>query len=194
MNRNLSKILMLLFLITIVFANCKKGDKGDPGAAGATGANGATGPTGPQGPKGDSGTANVIYSQWLDVAFLPDTVHNGTVIDTLGFYTDIVAPKLDSAIVAGGEMKVYMNLGSAGNPFVVPLPYLDIYTGISLAPTFSVQDIFIYSNADASTVTQNGMKFLQFRYILIPGGTNGIPKQTDWSNYNQVKSTFGISD
>ncbi len=185
---------MLLFLITIVFANCEKGDKGDPGAAGATGATGGNGATGPQGPKGDSGTANVIYSPWLDVAFLPDTLHNGSVIDTLGFYTDIVAPKLDSSIVAGGEMKVYMNLGSASNPFVVPLPYLDIYSGISLSPTFSVQDIFIYSNADASTVTQNGMKYLQFRYILIPGGVNGIPKQTDWSNYNQVKTSLGISD
>ncbi|MDQ6845768.1 MAG: collagen-like protein, partial [Bacteroidota bacterium] len=121
---------MLLFLITIVFANCKKGDTGPAGPAGANGANGATGPTGPQGPKGDTGTANVIYSPWLDVAFLADTVHNGTIIDTLGYYAHIAAAKLDTNILARGEMKVYLNLGSAATPHVVPLPYFDIYTNV----------------------------------------------------------------
>lgn len=188
MNPNFSKILLLLFLITIVFANCKKGDTGPAGATGPDGA------TGPQGPKGDSGVANVIYSQWLDVSFLPDTVQNGSSIDTLGYYADVPALKLDIDIVSKGEMKIYINLGSTTDPFVAPLPYFDVYSGISLSPTFSLQNISIYSNVDASTVTQNNVKYLQYRYVLIPGSVGGIVKHTDWNDYNQVKSTLGLTN
>lgn len=191
MKGNFFKILPLLFLVAIVFANCKKGDTGP---AGATGVNGANGSTGPQGPKGDTGTANVIYSQWLDVDFLPDTLHNGNVIDTIGFYANVAAPKLDSLMISKGEMKVYINLGSLADPFVAPLPYFDVYSGISLSPTFSIQNIFIYSNADASTVTQNNVKYLQYRYVLIPGGVGGVAAHTDWNDYNQVKATLGLTN
>ena len=191
MKRNFSKILLLLFLITIVFANCKKGDTGPAGPAGPTGPNGGAGA---QGPKGDTGTANVIYSQWLDVPFLPDTVHNGTTIDTLGFFANVTAPKLDSLMISKGEIKVYINLGSLANPFVAPLPYFDVYSGVSISPTFSVQRIFMYADADASTVTQNNVKFLQYRYILIPGSVGGVMKQTDWNDYNQVKVALGLTN
>lgn len=44
--------------------------------------------------KSDTGTANVIYSSWLDVTYLADTIHIGTLVDTIGFYTNITAPKL----------------------------------------------------------------------------------------------------
>ncbi len=191
MKRNFSKILLLLFLITIVFANCKKGDTGPAGPAGPTGPNGGAGAPGP---KGDTGTANVIYSQWLDVPFLPDTVHNGTIIDTLGFFANVTAAKLDSLMISKGEIKVYVNLGSLANPFVAPLPYFDVYSGVSISPTFSVQRIFMYADADASTVTQNNVKFLQYRYILIPGSVGGVMKQTNWNDYNQVKTALGLTN
>ncbi|QEC54108.1 collagen-like protein [Anseongella ginsenosidimutans] len=57
----------------------EQGPKGEPGATGPTGDKGASGPkgaTGPKGPKGDpgpqglkgeKGTANVIYSDWMDI-------------------------------------------------------------------------------------------------------------------------------
>ena len=190
---------ILLLAVAVMIASCSK--TGPAGPAGATGPSGAQGPSGNTGPAGPAGTANVIYSEWLSAAFKPDTVHNGAVIDTLGFYTDITATKMDSTIIANGEIKVYLNLGSASNPFVVPLPYLDVYSGISITPTFSVQDIFLYSNADASTVTQGGVTYLQYRYILIPGGTtampvgiNGTKKAINWNDYNEVKAYLGLKD
>ena len=195
----LSILPILLLAIAVIISSCSK--TGPAGPAGATGATGPQGPGGSNGPAGPAGTANVIYSQWLTVPFLPDTVHNGAAIDTLGFYTDITATKLDSTILATGEIKVYLNLGSASNPFVVPLPYIDVYSGVSITPTFSVQDIFLYSNADASTVTQGGVTYLQYRYILIPGGTtampvgvNGIKKTINWNDYNEVKAYLGLKD
>ncbi len=187
----LPRLFLFLLVVTFLFSQCKKGDTGPAGPAGPAG---GTGPAGPPGPKGDTGTANVIYSQWLDVAFLPDTIQNGSIIDTIGFYANIPAAKLDTGIISHGEIKVYLNLGSSANPAVAPLPYFDVYSGISISPTFFIQNIALYSNADAGTVTQNGVKFLQYRYILVPGGTGGIFKPGNWNDYDQVKIIFGLKD
>ena len=101
MKRNTCLGLPILFLaIILVFTHCKKGDTGPAGPQGPQGEQGQMGATGSQGPKGDTGTANVIYSSWLDVTYIADTVHNGTTIDTIGFYANIAASKLDSSIIA----------------------------------------------------------------------------------------------
>ena len=193
MKRNYPQLFVVLFAITLLLSNC--GKKGDPGAEGPAGQNGAAGPAGPAGPKGDAGTANVIYSDWLDVAYLPDTVHNGNTIDTVGFMATISAPKLDMDILTKGEIKVYVNFRTSADPIVYPLPYVDIiFEGISISPAFYLQTIDLYANADASTVTENGTKFLQYRYILIPGGTKASRKMVDLNNYNEVKKFYGLRD
>ena len=191
MKRNYLRLLVILFATTLFLANCKKGDPGEPGAAGQ---NGAQGPAGPQGPKGDAGTANVIYSDWLDVAFLPDTVHTGNTIDTIGFYSTISAPKLDMDMLSKGEMKIYVNLNSAADPAISVLPYFDVYSNISITPTFLLQEIDLYSNINPGTVTESGTKYLQYRYILIPGSTKAARKMVDLSNYNEVKKFYGLKD
>ena len=192
MKRNYPQLFVVLFAITLLLSNC--GKKGDPGAEGPAGQNGAAGPAGPQGPKGDAGTANVMYSDWLDVAFLPDTVHTGSTIDTLGFYANISASKLDMDMLSKGEMKVYVNLNSATDPLINALPYFDVYTNIQITPTFLLQTINLYSNIDPSTVTESGTKYLQYRYILIPGGTKATRKMVDLNNYNEVKKFYGLRD
>src|SRR6185295_18719174 len=172
MRRNyFNEIFTLLLGMTLLFAACKKGDTGPAGPAGTPGTPGAAGSAGPQGPKGDTGTANVIYSQWFDANYLPDTATNGTTLDTLGFFFDTTTiSKLDSAMLANGEIKVYVNLGSSANQIVVPLPYWDPYNGLSINPSFSLNEIFIYADADVSTFTStlDGLKHLQHRYILVP--------------------------
>ena len=193
-----SNIFMPLLAVTLLFANCKKGDDGATGPAGPAGANGAAGP---QGPQGDPGTANVIYSAWLDVAFIADTVHNGATVDTVGYHADIIPTKLDSAMLSNGEMKVYFNFGSASDPDVVPLPFifpLNDGSGLTayLNVDFLIQDILLTSNIDLSSVESGGIKFWQYRYILIPGGTvtTRTVRQPDWNNYNAVKAFYGLKD
>jgi len=192
-------LLALLVLITFIFTQCQKGDAGPAGPAGPTGPAGAAGSPGSTGPKGDTGTANVIYSPWLDVTYKADTVHNAPPdppIDTLGFYATITAPKLTNAILNTGEIKVYLNIGTPTTPDIVPLPYFDVYSLININPDYSLQEIFLYSNIDASTVTISGVKRLQYRYILIPGSVPGrLSKPTvDWNNYNEVKAYLGLTD
>ncbi|MCW3110497.1 MAG: hypothetical protein JWQ09_5003 [Segetibacter sp.] len=186
------KLLAVLLAISLLFTHCKKGDTGPTGPAGNTG---ATGAAGPQGPKGDTGTANVIYSGWLDVSYKPDTLHIGTAIDTIGYYSDIPAAKLSSAIISGGEMKVYINIGTAISPDVFPLPYFNVYSGLNIGPEYFLQRIHLYSNANASTYSQNGSKLLQYRYVLIPGNIGGRVAQTiDWNDYKKVKVYLGLKD
>jgi hypothetical protein len=176
-------ITKLLFAITLLFVACKKGDAGPAG------------PPGPQGPKGDSATANIIYSSWLDVAYGADTIHVGSFVDTIGFYAIVPATKLTSAIISGGEIKVYMNLGTAAAPNVVALPYNDVYSEARVTPQFQVQKINLYANTNASTVTISGSKYLQYRYILVPGVVPARQSaQPDWNNYNQVKAYYQLND
>ena len=190
-------LLASLVLITFIFTQCQKGDVGPAGPAGPAGANGAAGPAGATGPKGDTGTANVIYSPWLDVTFTPDTVHIGSVIDTVWWIGKITANKLTQAILDRGEMKVYINWGTQATPDISPLPLFDaFFFGIIINPEFLLQRIDLYANFNASTFTDAGQKAFQYRYILIPGSVAGrLSKPAiNWNNYNEVKAYLGLTD
>ena len=181
---------MAFVAVSVLFTSCSK-----EGPVGATGPAGTAGPAGSQGPKGDNGTANVIYSEWLDVAFDADTVLNGALIDTIGFITTIDVPKLDNTILTSGEIRAYVNLSSADEPVIAPLPYFSIFDGVSVEPVYYLNSIELYSNLDAGTITIQGVKLRQYRYILIPGGVaarkaSGI----DWNDYNQVKKYLNLKD
>jgi hypothetical protein len=208
MRRNyFSKIFLPLLAVTLLFAYCKKGDTGPAGATGAAGQPGGAGPTGPQGPQGDPGTANVIYSEWLDFTYSAfDTIHTpsgtGFTVDTVTYQGDITAAKLDSTILANGEIKVYFNFGSSAQPDVVPLPWIfpfdNGFSGTAyLTPDFFVGGIEITSNIDLSTARVtllNGVKSGQYRYILVPGGTGARALRPNWKDYNAVKAFYGIKD
>lgn len=178
-----SKLLLpcLVCATMMIFVACKKGDAGPTGPAGATGATGAQGPAGP------SGTANVIYSDWTDTAtWIPDTVHNGATIDTVGYFTNITAAKLDLDMLNKGEIKVYGDFNvDPTDPTVLALPYLggSFYVDV----VFFLNTIQLYSNADLTG--------LPIRYILIPGGTTARTSKTiDWKNYKEVQAYLGLKD
>jgi len=121
-------------------------------------------------------------------------VQNGAVLDTIGFYFDAAVPKLTNAILTSGDIRVYLNLGTAAVPGIVPLPYFDPYFGISINPTYSVNLIDLYSNLNVSTYTNTaGVKQQQWRYILIPGG-KPARSAIDWNNYAEVKKYLNLPD
>lgn len=185
-------LLASLVAITFIFTQCQKGDIGPAGPAGPTG---PAGPAGSTGAKGDTGTANVIYSPWLDVTYTAEIDPNNG--DTLDFVAHITANKLTQAIIDRGEIKVYMNWGTQTNPDVAPLPILDVFfTGLIINPEFLLQKIDLYANFNASTFTQSGQKYLQYRYILIPGSvpSGRLAHTVDWNNYNEVKAYLGLTD
>lgn len=194
MNRKFYAFLIACLSACLFFTACSK--TGPEGPQGEQGPPGETGAQGEQGAKGDTGTANVIYSGWLDVTYDADTVHNGDAIDTIGFYAGITSQSLTSDIINDGDIHVYFNFGTTDEPNVVLLPFLDIYSGISIMPSFTINNIFLYANADASTVTDGNVAYYQYRYVLIPGGVSGnaVVHPPDWKDYNAVKAFYHLPD
>lgn len=196
MKFNFSTSLYLLLAIPLFFASCSKegpaGVAGVQGPAGPTGAAGAAGAPGAAGTQGNPGTANVIYSAWLDVTY------QGS--DSTGWVAEIPAPQLVDSILNSGTIKVYLNAGSdsANSQFVVPLPIYDIFVVGAIVNTyFSNQSITLASTGDLGTVIDNGNKYQQYRYVLIPGGTAAgrNPKGSiNWNNYAEVKKYLGLKD
>lgn len=178
----------LVVTVALLFTACKKGDtgpageKGDTGEKGATGANGAT---------GKPGSANVIYSDWIDVTFnAVDTAYEG-VID---------APKIVDSIVQKGEVKVYWNINTPASPTIVTLPFADngLIFGLKdflVFPIIQAGNIFLESTYNVSSrTTQTGEKVFQFRYVVIPGGVGARTATVNWDDYNQVKAYLGLKD
>ena len=186
----MKRLIPIAVIISLVFLSCEK--EGPAGPAGPAGPNGAPGPGGPSGPAGPPGTANVIYSEWLDVIY--DTINDETG-ETVAFFDTIQAPKLDNAILNSGSVKVYMNWGSAAQPSVESLPLTDlvVFQGLNIYPTFEAGVITLVANANAGTSTVNNEKVRQYRYVLIPGGVPAT-KAPDWNNYPAVKSYLKLTN
>jgi len=196
-------LYLLVVAAALLIASCGKdgaqGPAGDPGPAGPAGPAGPGGPAGANGEKGDTGVANVIYSDWLDVAYLDTfSVNPNDITDTTFIsFGGIDAPKLTNEILNTGEIKVYINLGNSTEPNIVPLPYFSVYNGININVDYALSTIYLTSNINAGTYTDNsdGLKYQQYRYVLIPGGVAARTKQTvNWNNYKEVKAYLKLKD
>lgn len=179
----------LLLAFSISFTSCTK--EGPQGPQGDQGPQGQKGDKGDPGQKGDPGNSNVIYSAWMDVAYN----NNGV--------ATITAPKLTADILNKGIIKVYLNLDTDEDPFIVALPctipasflfqdpagmadaYVDVF--------FSTGQIFLTSNYD---LTSPGDGSFRVRYVLEPGTTNArkISPGLDWEDYKAVKQHFNLPD
>ncbi|SJZ73800.1 hypothetical protein SAMN04488128_1011409 [Chitinophaga eiseniae] len=199
MKRLMHSLPFLLLIATAVFftTSCSKdGDPGPAGQQGQKGDKGDKGDPGTGGPQGEPGTANVIYSDWLDIVYKPDTVHTaGGTIDTIGYFAFADAPKLTTDILNKGEVKVYLNFTTAADPTITSLPYTEL-SGVFIRYVAYKETLEFYASINAGTYQDNtGAKRLQYRYILIPGGTTARKSTTiDWKDYQAVKTYLGLKD
>ncbi|WP_207513281.1 hypothetical protein [Longitalea luteola] len=159
----LSVTCVAFLTILISSTGCKKGDTG---------------------PKGETGNANVQYSPWLDVSF--EAVRN-TAGDTLYYETVVPAPKITDSVLAYGDVRIYVNNGTAAQPEIIPLPI-----GTILIPFISKGEIYM-QGGDFSTFTQGGQKYSQFRYVIIAGSTPAR-RDVNLNDYNAVKAFYNIPD
>jgi len=174
----------------MVFTACQK--DGEVGPEGPQGPQGPQGQQGPQGPQGEAGTANVIYSDWLDVSFEPLITQDD---DTAGYAASFDVPKLSNDILTKGDVKVYMNWGTSAAPSISPIPYFDPIFGYLLTADYEEGVIFLSSNFDASSRTIEGNRLLQFRYVLIPGGVLASkPPTVNLDNYSEARQYLKIND
>jgi hypothetical protein len=179
--------LSCLLAALLLIGACKKGDPGPQGEKGDKGDTGAPGATGATGSKGDAGTANVLYSDWLDLGFAQDP--SGV------FFTQIEVDKLTEDILSKGEIKVYVNLGTVAEKVVFALPLISGTTQITPLYAPGVIELDATKNVSTLVNTQTGEKSRQYRYVLIPGGAHvRMNKQINWNNYEEVKTYLGLKD
>lgn len=182
---SLHHLFYYMLAATLMITACKKGDTGPQGEKGDKGDAGAQGS---QGTKGDPGAANVQYSAWLDLAYAKDAA-SGV------FFTQISEPKITDNLLSTGEIKVYVNLGSADSKVVMPLPFVDGEAQITSLYAPGIIELDANFNASTGTSSATGKKVRQYRYVLIPGGTSvRMDKSVNWNNYEEVKAYLGLKD
>jgi len=171
-------------VIVSLFSSCSK--EGPAGPAGAQGPAGPTGAAGTQGPAGPAGTANVFYSTWMDASYALNA-------DSSWYVANITATRLDASMLSNGEIKVYMNWGTAATPDVTPLPFFD--GQFLFTVDLFLQRISLSANVNATTQGAGTNKQFQVRYILIPGGAPArMAAPIDWNDYKQVQAYLGLKD
>jgi hypothetical protein len=181
--RTTLRLLPYILGVTLVIGIVSCSKDGPAGPAGSTGPAGPQGASGPQRPAGQAGTANVIYSDWTDtltygLLAAPDTIAGA-----------LLAPSLTADILNNGEIKVYANLNTTADPFVVPLP---LHGGFFLGDGGFVDVAFFTGEIDI--ISNRNIDGLLLRYILVPGGTHARMAKINWDNYNEVKAYLGLKD
>lgn len=193
----LSQFSMLILLTSAIFLVNACSKDGSAGPAGAAGEKGAKGDKGDKGDPGTPGTSGIIYSNWLDVKFDADTVHQaGGRIDTIGYYAVIDAPKLTQEALTTADVRLYVNLNSATDPTIALLPYVE-QNGVVIRFIAYKGSLQLIANVNAGTTIDNsGVKRLQYRYMIAPGGTAARKAGYDinWSDYKAVKAYLGLRD
>lgn len=176
--------VFLFGLALIISIGCE----GPEGPTGATGAQGPQGEQGPEGPQGPEGTANVIYSEWMTLSDL-EGASDTTVLSRTYRKWEIPASELTQEIIDQGTIIVYFELDGV----VLPLPSTfgganPIY--VTFAPFQPGTLSILAQNLDDTASGLNAG--IQFRYILIPGGTAAKQKQPNFSNYLETMNFYGI--
>lgn len=168
-------VVFFAVLLTSTSTGCKKGDDGA---------------------KGDTGTANVMFSPWQTVLF--DPAINTTTGDTIAWTATMAAPKITKGVLDSGTVKVYVNVGTAADPAVFPLPLADFAYGTTGVQNinlyFTVGNIEMYATQDAGTITSGGQTSWQYRYVIIPGGVPTGRLDANLNNYEAVKRMYNIPD
>jgi len=185
MKTTITQLLTLLLIITL--ASCSDGD---PGPAGPQGQPGATGAPGPEGEKGDPGTANVIYSEWLDLEF------NG--VNETNYRTmRINEPMITSEFLEKGGVSLFFLRAAEGDvALVVPIPYQQGAVNLfSVTQTVSgVNSLgLVATTQDGSDFSEDLFAGVQVRYILIPGGTLTTGGRMSYS-YESLRQLYNIPD
>lgn len=139
--------------------------------------------------KGKTGTANVLYSGWNVAVNFRDTTADNSVLKA----ADLLAPNLSNEILNGGLVQVYFTFGGG----VYALPYTSNAGGklntMSYWPRLKHFIITRFTADNSNSIPLSS--FLQYRYVIIPGGVaTAAAKKIDINNYEAVKKAYNIPD
>ena len=182
----------LLYLVIIAFTFILAGIscEGPEGPTGPEGPQGPQGEQGPQGPEGPEGTANVIYSDWMNISwnFNDNPTSKAMYIEE--------SRVIEDDFIANGSLLIFLKLETPDGVAMTALPFIsgtdNLYFVIGDVPSEGVEGILIQlSSTDGSTV-QDDWSGYQIRYVIIPGGVPAKMKADFLKNYQAVKEYYGI--
>jgi len=158
------------------------------------------GATGSQGPKGDPGTANVIYSDWINVSnsWRPKTDASSNVVE-LTSISPVTVPQLLPSILNTGTILVYFRSEITSSAPVYQLSYISQGSNGPVSYSFQASqdglNFKITTTGIGYGLSIEDRNFIkQIRYILIPGGVKAARAITiDYSNYREVCKKYGIT-
>jgi hypothetical protein len=181
MKKSILFALPVLALALLIGCEGEQGPKGDPGEQGEQGIQGV------KGDQGDPGTANVIYSEWATL----DGVWRDTSMFGGSFKVNhLMAADVTEDIMDNGVVLCYASYASS----VTPLPY----TNSSYTMSFQLDPGKVLFTTIKPDLT-GGVELIntmEFRYIIIPGGTAATKAAVDYNSmsYSEVCSMFDIPE
>lgn len=190
--KNLIKYPTIVLLSVIIFScSGEDGANGPQGEQGNQGLQGDQGSQGAPGDPGDPGTANVIYSDWFNTEF-----GNNIVTSSSSFTT--AAPEINAGILNFGTILVYgrrVDLITGNQVYQIPIVFgAARQQSYYFRATDGQIRISVVANEQGQSVG-DGAFFVQYRYVIIPGGQNTSGKSTtDYKNmsYEEVADLFNI--
>lgn len=189
--KNSFKLLLITFLaIGLTSAACE----GPTGSDGPQGPQGEQGPEGPQGPQGETGTANVIYSDWMNIAW--NLVDGPT---RKHMYVE-ESRVVEEEFMATGTLLMYLKLETPEDIVIAALPFTNrtdnLFYVIGKAASGEGLEgiIMVLVATDSSTPVQSDWNDYQVRYVMIPGGVPAKMKDDFLKDYEAVKEYYGIPD
>ncbi|PTT01522.1 hypothetical protein DBR11_07135 [Pedobacter sp. HMWF019] len=142
--------------------------------------------------QGPAGTANVLYSGWNYASNFRDTIADNTNMHA----ADLSAPALSADYLGNAVYQVYFTFGGG----VYTLPYTSYAGGklntMSYFPRLKHFIITRFTADNSSGLNSIALStLLQYRYVIIPGGTKLMAsKHIDINNYEEVRKFFRIPD
>ena len=192
-----TKQVFSLIFIASLFLACSKedGKDGATGPAGTQGEQGVAGTDGADGEQGETGSANVIYSDWIDVDYLLNGALESN-LQGLGTFTESELNKDTDVVLVYGQRDTESTADG-----VYALPYIlasqDEYYSFMLTDASGITTSIraTVNTLDGGTNLFNF--FQQYRYVIIPGGISDSGKSSiDYSKmtYEEIVEHFNIPE
>jgi hypothetical protein len=178
--KNLFKKIAILSVAMLVFG-CS--EDGATGATGATGANGINGTNGTNGTNGQDGNANVT-----GIADVTTTSTSWTPNGTTFWSTTIQIPEITQAVFDRGIVSVFRKFNSG---IWNAIPYS--YVNVSWNHGFFVGGINIFcSSVNGNAINDPAVQ--NFRVVIITPSNRLANPDTNWNNYDEVKTALKLKD
>lgn len=175
--KNLFKKMTILSIAMLVFGCSKDGATGATGANGINGANGAN---------GTNGNANVYGTNSF-----PVTSGNWTASSAnTQWITVLNVPQITQAIVDKGTVSVfwYISNTSGSGWYALPISFGNV--SVSYAMTLGQVGI-IYASSGGAITNPSGQTY---RVVVISASNKIAHPNTNWNNYEEVKSVLKLRD